>query len=153
MFNFPCLLGRRCRALKNACLPNYEILQGFQSQEQYIAQQGLLYEVPWSAQQNSHWLKQSQDFLSIPQRSAEFSVLRAVSCVHCREYHQPSSLHSLFLWWFLHVVVSALYALEIKKLPQHSGFVLFISCNNKAWLFSVFQPKLLQEWKVEKLHH
>lgn len=42
----PCLLGRNCRALKNAYLPNHEILQGFMSQEQYIAQQGLHCEVP-----------------------------------------------------------------------------------------------------------
>lgn len=71
-------------------------------------------------------------------------------CIAESKYHQPFSLHSLFLWWFLHVVVSALYALEMKKLPQHSGFVLFISCNNKAWLLSIFQPKVLQGWKLEK---
>lgn len=119
------MLGRRCRAPKNAYSPNYEILQGFKSWEQYIAQQGLLCEVPWSPQQNSHWLKQSQDFLPIPQRSAEFSVLRTVSIAESK-YHQPFSLHSLFLWWFLHVVFLALYALEIKKLPQILGlFYLF----------------------------
>lgn len=85
---FPILAEEKTHSTTDAYMPTYETLQGLILRNSTLhVGYAVKFQLPWSPQQNSHWLKQSQDFLSVPKRAA---VLRTASCMHCKERVSPT---------------------------------------------------------------
>lgn len=78
--------------------PPMRFVEGLKSQEQYIAQHGTCCEVPASLKSPAKFpLIQAEPGLPISSQEVSCAENCELSALQKNEYHQPFSLHSLFL--------------------------------------------------------
>lgn len=140
----PIFSKQKPQSTTNAYLPTYEILWGFKSQEQYIAQYGLL----WSFIFPEVYSKIPIDS-SRARTSYQFprgQLCWELCCMHCKERVSPTLQLALTL-----VMVFACGGFIFACFTDQAATIAFwFSCKNKTHIISIFQPKMLQGWKLDK---